>query len=816
MQILRPGTLVNARRHRWRVVEARAYDNCQLVTLAGLGPANAGLETQLLVPFDSIEPVPSSHQLRLVRSAPWRRTCRELLTRGFSTDRLSAAAGARIDLLPHQLEPAMAIVRGDGCRLLLADDVGLGKTIQAGLTIAELRRRGTADRVLILTPAGLREQWADELSQRFDIQADVVDFRGVARRVSTLPYGVNPWSTWPVAIVSIDYAKRAEVLPAVLSCSWDVVVVDEAHGVVHDSDRHHAVATLAARAAYVILLTATPHNGDVRAFRSLCGIGGHGDRLLVFRRTRAAIASVTRRHVHRLLVKPSADEQRMHALLADFSRAVRSERGTSSRDVWLALAVLHKRACSSAHALELTVARRLASMEPEDGHAGQLPLPFDSHGESDAGDEAPRWEPAIALRDSALERRLLTSLAAAARGAAARESKLSALVRLVHRIAEPVIVFTEYRDTLAHVAQVIDRPFVLLHGGLSRQERSAALNVFAAGGCVALLATDAAGEGLNLHRSCRTVINLELPWNPMRLEQRIGRVDRIGQARTVHAFHLVAAGTGEHRLLNELHDKIARARTDIGAPNPLGEFRNVDTDYGAARFVVGDEHEPSWLEQIEPRGPSLEPRAPGIEPASSYQADGFAEAQRLTAERTLACRPGRPLHVQPGYDAPLAARVRNATTRAHLGLRVLVIWELMVEDGGGRPVFCAPLAATISLWRPPPASADLRWFNSLVEAVDAGAMCEIDAPAEASRSRAISAARSFIEARVARERNIAAVDVPVAFQPGLFDRRAHHAHAAAAAARRQTADASASRMAMLELRTALSILPPVLRLVLIP
>ena len=164
--------------------------------------------------------------------------------------------------------------------------MGLGKTIQAGVTIAELRARGAADRVLILTPAGLREQWAEELSRRFDIQADVVDFRSVARRVSTLPYGVNPWTTWPIAIASIDYAKRAEVLPAVVSCAWDVVVVDEAHGLANDSDRHEAVAALAARAAYVILLTATPHNGDARAFRSLCGIGGHRDRLLMFRRTR--------------------------------------------------------------------------------------------------------------------------------------------------------------------------------------------------------------------------------------------------------------------------------------------------------------------------------------------------------------------------------------------------------------------------------------------------------------------------------------------------------------------------------------------------
>ena len=264
----------------------------------------------------------------------------------------------------------------------------------------------------------------------------------------------------------------------------------------------------------------------------------------------------------------------MHARLETFGRAVRKERGELDPDVWLALTVLRKRAYSGARALQLTVARRLASLGPEPDLAGQLQLPLDDMGEFDAGDEAPSWQPAMTLRDRALERRLLTSLAGAAQAAAACETKLSALSRLLNRIGEPVIVFTEYRDTLAHVEHVVrslGKPTVILHGGLSRRERSAALRAFDAGERAILLATDAAGEGLNLQGACRIVINLELPWNPMRLEQRIGRVDRIGQRRTVHAFHLVAAGTGEQRLLEGLRDRIARARTEVGAPNPLGD-----------------------------------------------------------------------------------------------------------------------------------------------------------------------------------------------------------------------------------------------------
>ncbi len=809
MQILHTGAIVHARRRRWRVVEARAYDDCQIVTLSGLGPANSGRERQLLVPFDVLEPHEPSQRLRIVSSGRWRRACRGLLADAFSEGDLCAVASANIDLLPHQLEPAIAVVRGHGCRLLLADDVGLGKTIQAGVVIAELRARSAADRVLILTPAGLREQWAEELLRRFDVQANVVDFRTVGQRLSTLPYEVNPWTTWPIAIASVDYVKRAEVLPAVLSCSWDVLVVDEAHGLANDSDRHGAVAALAARAGYVLLLTATPHNGDGRAFRTLCGIGGH-DRLLVFRRTRQALRRGHARHIHRLLVRPSADERRMHARLADFCRAVRAEHGDGRRELWLGLAVLHKRAFSSAHALQLTVERRLATLASDAGRAQQLSLPLDEHGETDADDDAAAWTwtPAIAMRDEARERRLLTSLSAAAEAAAAKETKLSALARLLNRMAEPAIVFTEYRDTLLHLAQILRTPVVVLHGGLSRQERTAALRMFAAGGRMVLLATDAAGEGLNLHHTCRTVINLELPWNPMRLEQRIGRVDRIGQRRTVHAFHLIAAGTGEQRLLADLHQRVARAQTDVGAPNPLGGFK--DAEQLAAELVVGDVAVPLRAERETPPEPSL----------ASYEADGQAEAARLAGRRAFSSVVhDRSWPARSGGPRPLATVARNSSTRARLGMRILLIWDVAIEDGCGRLVASQALATAVSMTRLPAGRADVQWIDSVAGHVTATFMNEIEAATASWRTRTLASVRSFVEARVAREHAVAALldtAVATAFQPGMFDRRGHHAQAAARTAREHTAGAIAKRLAMLERRAVLATLPPVLRLVLIP
>src|ERR1700682_1207642 len=177
-----------------------------------------------------------------------------------------------------------------GSRVVLADEVGLGKTIQAGLVCAELLSRGAIERVLVLTPAGLREQWMHELAERFSIAATPVDAPALRRLAATLPVGLNPWSTQPIAIASIDYVKRPEVLPAAAQCLWDLLIVDEAHGVGGDSDRHAAVRALASRAAYVLLLTATPHSGDRRTFTSVCTLGSLGaGPLLVFRRRRADV-----------------------------------------------------------------------------------------------------------------------------------------------------------------------------------------------------------------------------------------------------------------------------------------------------------------------------------------------------------------------------------------------------------------------------------------------------------------------------------------------------------------------------------------------
>jgi superfamily II DNA or RNA helicase len=766
VQILHAGDLVRARRRTWRVDEVRPYDGCRDVTLSGTGP-NAGLTCRLLSPFDQLEADDKpSTQLRRVRPTRWRRAARGLIAKSGAPGHLHATTSARMDILPHQLEPAVAVLRGDGCRILLADEVGLGKTIQACVLIAELRAKGFADRVLILTPPGLRDQWLQEISTRFHLDAAVADFHTVRRRAATLPPDVNPWATWPIAITSVDYVKRPEVLRAVLHCRWDLVIIDEGHRVANDGDRRQAAAALTSRAGYIVLLTATPHSGNAAAFQALCNLGSHGERLLIFRRTRRALACAVERHVHRLGIRSNTAERRMHATLEAFGRAVRAERGDASRETWIALALLQKRAFSSAQSLQLSVTRRLEVLAGVTGTATQLLLPLDEYGETSEDDEPPAWPPVLGLRDVAHERHLLKALARAAAAAADDESKISAIRRLLKRVREPLIIFTEYRDTLVHLIRAVGEPAAILHGGLSRLERTATLESFTNGTRRILLTTDAAAEGLNLHHTCRAVVNLELPWNPMRLEQRIGRVDRIGQTRTVHAFHLIGVDTGELRLLDELRERIAHAQADIGAPDPLD---------GALNAAEGDL---IWSDHV----------------------DTSAELAHLRLARTFASA-----EVENGR--PLVTVARKSNTRARLGSRALLLWECAIENRLEQVVSSRLVSTTVATGQ------------ALLE--DAIPHCAERAAAASADwlSATIESGCAFAAAGIARTEAVTralADDFSSSMQPGLFDRRAHFAHAALEAARDEALASQADRLAALRLSAGLIAAAPRLRLVLMP
>ena len=800
MHFLRPmvraGDRAHVRGQPWLVAEVAMFDACALVTLRGLGNQNRGCESRVLAPFDRIEPVAASRALRHVRSRCWRRACAHLIAEAGDAGSLHTAPTARMELLPHQLEPALAVVSGRGSRVLIADAVGLGKTVQAALIVSELLARGAAARVLVLAPAGLRDQWAEECRGRFGLDLRVFDAHEIRQHRRHLPTAVNPWSTLPLIAASIDYVKRPEVLPAVRACHWDVVIVDEAHHVAAGNERHDGVAAICRAASYVVILTATPHNGDARAFASLCAIGQHGDDLLTFRRTRRDIGGRDDRRVHQLRVGTNERERQMHRCLAAFVRAVGRERGGHEQRpgsgghgrmdpaVALAIATLRKRALSSAFALARSVARRLRTLAGERLDSFEqltLPLAGDAPGrdELDGADEPPAWT-IPALRDPGHEQALLSRLLEAAEFAVADESKLRVLSRLLRRLGEPALVFTEYRDTLMHVRDRVAPEAAVIHGGLSTGERRASLERFA-GGSV-LLATDAAGEGLNLHQRCRVVINLELPWSPVRLEQRIGRVDRIGQRRRVHVFHLIAAGTGEAGMLERLAGRVSRANSEIGSADPLassnGGADGARDHSGSTRHVLGQLRE---------------------EAATEWER--LVLARRLT---TALARVGAEQFERAPIEATtLVARSTKGSVRAQLQGRTLVVVRSVLADRTGR---VGAFHLTPLLVRLPPGHRltlqDLRAIESAAATTRApSSTARADLPDPAERvpwlERSLRVHRAFWRTRIRRELALAGAMPARGGRPrqrGLFDLRTEQDSAIDGHRRQELRDDAARRL----------------------
>jgi superfamily II DNA or RNA helicase len=647
-------------------------------------------------------------------------------------------------------------------------------------------------------------------------------------------------------VASIDFVKRPEVLPLVLASSWDVVVVDEAHGSSGDSDRRTAVARLCERAPYVLLLTATPHNGDEDAFASLCQFGQHADSLVVFRRSRLEAGRDAGRRAHTLEVVTSQAERGMHAALQALTRAVQRESTRIERHAWLMLALFHKRALSCPYALAASVERRLQLLGSDTlaGHE-QLLLPLDDEtGDLDGTDTAPMWA-TPALQDLGKERRLLEQLAAAAREAQGDSGKLHRLHRLLGRLREPAIVFTEYRDTLLHLQTQVAPGASIIHGGMTREQRHAALVAFPT--CGLLLATDAAGEGLNLQQHCRTVINLELPWNPMRLEQRIGRVDRIGQRKRVHVFYLVSRGTGETRLLDRLTARVSHAQARVGAPNPMCG-RPAWTEEQSARLVV-------LSDDSTPANTSGLPLQPAV-PVTRLRAEAEREADRLgtirrvlahssrdaagtrastsasmgndavtgggrlsanaaatrgaTASGLIATDPAQTLHVaSPRHSAvgPLVARTRLRATRAALGAQTVAVFRTTIHNAAGHIV--ATRVEAVQCADSSASGTRLPQYEALAS--------QLDSPVRRAWIAEMSGQHEQqSRLRVERARAIATglVNGHHEYQPGLFDRRVAHEVAERSSERDAARGAADERVLQAEAAARISVAPPELVLLL--
>jgi superfamily II DNA or RNA helicase len=680
-----PGETVRARRVWWRVAARRGEAD---ITRFDLQPDDlCGDGRTLLTPFDRIERLETDGRLARVSRRRGIHRLAAMVAESRPFELPATAAAAPVRLLPFQIEPLLTVRRGLAARVLIADHVGLGKTIQAALIARDLVASLGHAAILILTPAGLRDQWRTELHDRAGLTACCVDHDVLRARAITLPPHVNPWlvnpgRAAPIVIASIDFVKQPDVLHGLTPLTWDLLIVDEAHTLTLGSDRLAAADALARRSDRLVLLTATPHDGREDSFRALCELGrvSASDVLATFRRTRAMSGATHRRVTRRLVVRPTDAERRVHALLERYARRVWSARSTADRRrgagsaARLAMTVLFKRAASSATSLAQSLERRRALLFTQDevmDHRDpvQTLLPLARESEAAAGEDEDDEAPGRLLAAPGLaperERTWLNLLVHAAQAAARGESKVRALVRLIRRVREPIIVFTEYRDTLARLEGVIGRvaDTVTIHGGRSDETRREALRAFDSGAARVLLATDAASVGLNLHSRCRLVVHVELPWSPTRIEQRIGRVDRLGQTRTVHSLHLVADAAVEASIEARLIERAQRIR------DALDGVRDND----------GDPTE--WLDAALHARPVSEARTSPVERRS----DGSGEPARrptgviwpqlreeaehvvrsLEQLRRLGerCGRGSPPRRRRGRRRPFVVRLRRASRR---------------------------------------------------------------------------------------------------------------------------------------------------------
>ncbi|HII39964.1 MAG TPA: DEAD/DEAH box helicase, partial [Thermoplasmata archaeon] len=467
------------------------------------------------------------------------------LVQGF--DRLLSWSSLRgVTRYEHQERTALRVLREMRGRALLADEVGLGKTVEAGIVLKEYAIRGLARRVLILTPPALRTQWQEEMREKFSLDFDILR-------------SAKDWEAHPQLIASLDTAKREPHGSLARQVRWDLVIVDEAHRLKNSASRNwRFVAGLHKK--YMLLLTATPIQNDMDELFNLVSLLKPGQlhtydeylaryvatldhrvparvtelrgrlRDVMVRNRRGISFTLPPRRVHSLPVRLSPEERRLYDDVTAFVRdAWGVPSGRLPLPARLTLIVLQREIGSSTFATAQTLAKLEHS--PLFGFEEQVRL------------AALRAE-AEAIRDNV---------------------KASHLRSFLGSTDEKVLIFTQYLRTLEYLRRVLEADgyrVAAYHGGLSSKAKDEAVRAFR-GDRQIFLSTEAGGEGRNL-QFARTLVNYDLPWNPLRIEQRIGRVHRLGQEKEVHVVNLWAEDTVEEYLIELLDRKIHMFELVVG------------------------------------------------------------------------------------------------------------------------------------------------------------------------------------------------------------------------------------------------------------
>ena len=551
---------------------------------------------------------------------------------------------ARVDPLPHQLEAVYDyFLKLPRIRFLLADDPGAGKTIMAGLLIKELKIRGLVKRILIVTPANLSFQWQREMKDKFREQFEII--KGDVLRAN---YGSNPWQDRNQVITSISWVSRIDdAKDSLLRSQWDLIIVDEAHKMsAYSSDKktlaYQLGESLSQMTDHYLLMTATPHKGDPANFclflelldkdvygdiKSLEEAMQRHEAPFYLRRIKEALVTFpdpntgqvkmlfTKRNVQTTEFQIDNEEWDFYDALTryveDQSIKAAADDSARGRAVGFTMAMLQRRFASSIYAVRRSLERMKEKREhiladPESYRQEQinkkLPEDFDDLPEEEQQEIISQLEDVVASVDPAALREEILQLGKLIEQAKVLEQREieSKLIKLKEVLTDQgifndpkmkLLIFTEHKDTLDFLVTKL-REWKLavtqIHGGMKIGDRDTpGTRIYAERefreDCQLLVATEAAGEGINL-QFCWFMINYDIPWNPMRLEQRMGRIHRYGQEKDCLIFNFVTTNTREGRVLQKLFERMKKIEDDLD-PQRTGKIFNVLGDVFPANML---------------------------------------------------------------------------------------------------------------------------------------------------------------------------------------------------------------------------------------
>lgn len=549
--------------------------------------------------------------------------------------------------LPHQKYALERAIATNEVRYMLADEVGLGKTIEAGLIIKELQARGLIDRVLVVCPKGLMTQWEAEMLEKFGERFTIVQPEDYATLRKVAP-DQNVFANLTHVISPMDAIKPLEErvgwsqekidqynqdrIESVIAGAWDLIIIDEAHRVAGQSNevaRHKLGEMLSKASPHLLLLTATPHSGKTEPFLRLMRLL---DRdafpsvkavvreqvapYLIRTEKRAAVDNegnflFRKRHTHVMEIAWEARHDLQRKLYEEVTEYVRNGYNKAMRErknyIGFLMILFQRLVSSSTTAIIDAMEKRLCALETQSDqlHTSNYNELIDSDTEESLKDAVMLL--ATNLQEETDQLRELLSLAKQAH-IQCMDAKQEALIELLEKIRrqEPeakIILFTEFVATQEAIRQLAEYNGIsttLINGSMSLEERNASLNLFRREKQM-LISTDAGGEGLNLQCS-HIVINFDLPWNPMKIEQRIGRADRIGQSADVQVYNFILADTIENRVRTVLEQKLAVILQELGIDKlqDVLDEGNAEMDFTKVYIssIVHQRHQDAYVDEL--------------------------------------------------------------------------------------------------------------------------------------------------------------------------------------------------------------------------